>query len=128
MTSSPRVYWLSFSDSDRPDGQRNLGVCLVEVTPLDVVAFRPGLYLRFPSLLSLGPEDLEEAEWVGAAVDRAHRAHCNPGGDVSARRLDHLPTWPIVRGYYPLRTLLQRDQVEAIDAVMQATSTLVPTS
>jgi hypothetical protein len=55
------IYWLSFCDEDKPEGQKLLGVCIVEA----------------PDTIS--------------AVKLAHEKKCNPGGEVMAVGIDITP-------------------------------------
>lgn len=79
-----KVFWLSFCDADRPKGQQFLGACIVEVTADEADAAMIDVLLRFP-FAEPG------AEWIAAAVGKAHRLGVNPGGEVATREMpkDH---------------------------------------
>lgn len=72
-----RRYWLSFTDPDRPVGAQFLGVCLVDVSEAEAAAIVDELAARFP-------QHEPGAEWVAAAIRKAWRVGCHPGGEVAA--------------------------------------------
>lgn len=90
-----RLYWLSFVDSDRIEGERFLGVCVVEVTDADAAAILPEIHEKFPNAQP-------EAEWIAAATRKAHRLGCNPGGEVATIELKE--GWPFYH-------LIERDRL-----------------
>lgn len=66
-----RLLWLSFVGSDG----KNRGCCIVEVDAGEAYYAKMDLIKRFPG-------HQEEAEWIAAAISKAHKLGCNPGGDV----------------------------------------------
>jgi hypothetical protein len=78
---STRTLWLSFVDDDKPEGQRLLGVAIIEVTDAMVTAARADVAERFPD----APEG---GEVVAAAMIEAWRLGCNPGGRMSSVELE----------------------------------------
>jgi hypothetical protein len=100
-----RVFCLSFCDSRRPEGDRFLGACVVDVTDEDVREARTMLALQFPNARN-------GAEWLSAAIRRAHREHCNPGGDVLGFDISNDPS----ADRFPRNTLLSRSEFDAINA------------
>lgn len=69
-----RTFWLSFVDPFGAEGQRFLGVCIVDVIEEEAEAEKR----------LLPKTALSGAEWVGAAARRAWRMRCNPGGQMNA--------------------------------------------
>lgn len=60
------LIWMSFVDPKRPEGERFLGVALVEV-----------------------PDEItDHREQLKAAIRRAWRMKCNPGGEIESHRFD----------------------------------------
>jgi hypothetical protein len=96
-----RVFWLSFADDDRPKGDQFLGVCVVEVSEAEAAAMRPELRERFP-------HHKDGAEWIAAAVRKAHRLGINPGGHVATIELP--PDWPL-RDTIPRNLLLSKNDL-----------------
>lgn len=76
MTRQTRTFWLSFID---PDGGCDLGICVVDVSEADVAASRAALSARDLPVRVLP----HGADWVVAAVYKAHLRGCNPGGVVT---------------------------------------------
>ncbi len=66
-----KLFWLSFVGEDG----RNKGCCIVEVTAEEAYDSKVDLIMRFP-------KHLQGAEWIAAAIRKAHQTGCNPGGDV----------------------------------------------
>jgi hypothetical protein len=95
-----KTYWLSFVDEHRPAGERFLGVCIVEVTEADAAAVRP----RLP------PQAQPGAEWIAAAMRKAWRLGCNPGGTVASYEL------PGSAPASAMNRLLSADEARAIEA------------
>ena len=84
-----RTLWLSFCDGAKPAGQQFLGVCVVDVTPEEADEALIDVLFRFP-LAEPG------AQWIAAAVKKAHRAGCNPGGEVATADItDATPPAPL---------------------------------
>ncbi len=110
-----RTYWLSFCDTNQPDGERFTGASVVDVTDRDMLR-------AIPELLSHRPEGArpiavgDEAAWIAAAILVAHRAGCNPGGTVGVLRLDDLPAFPLRGDRYPRQTLLSEHDIHLIDS------------
>lgn len=80
-----KTFWLSFCDSSRPKGDQFLGVAVVDVNEEDAAEALMDLLVRFPLAQ-------EGAEWIAAAVRKAHETGCNPGGAVAS--LEMPPEWP----------------------------------
>ena len=99
-----KTFWLSFSDPDRPKGEQFLGVCLVDVTQADADAARRDLARRHP-------QAQDGAEWLAAAITKAHRLHCNPGGEVLSFEV---PRDHSMAAKYPRNRLLSKQALEAI--------------
>lgn len=104
----PRTYWLSFCDTDKPKGQQCLGACVVDVTRAEADDALIEVALRFPLAQ-------EGAEWIAAAVRKAHVLGCNPGGEVASVRIDGLPSFPQHGPRYPRGRLLSRVDVAALE-------------
>ena len=106
MTPAPdKVFWLSFCDVDKPEGQQFLGACLIQVSEADAMDALVDILLRFPHAQ-------EGAEWLGAAVKKAHRLGCNPGGEVASMEVE-LDNPNLSR--FQLNTLMDRATIEQID-------------
>jgi hypothetical protein len=105
-----RVFWLSFVDPDRPKGDRFLGVCVIEVSEAEAAAMRPELHERFP-------RHTAGAEWLAAAVRKAHRLGINPGGQIASHELP--PDWPLFDAI-PRHLLLSRADLQLIRASWDA--------
>lgn len=88
-----KTFWLSFVDDTG-----FLGVCIVHVEDAEVAVCR----------LFLLPQSQDGAEWVMAAVKKAHTMGCNPGGEVLAVELPE----PLPEGL-PLYRILDREEAEA---------------
>lgn len=91
-----RTFWLSFADENRPSGDQFLGVAVVDVTDAEIEAARPFL----PPTARVG------AEFIMAAIRKAHALGCNPGGQV---RLTEVPV--IMMAETPRGVLLSRAQL-----------------
>ena len=81
-----KTFWMSFADGDKPKGQQNLGICIIDVTEAEAAEERAWLEssaFKHTYNKELGP-------WIGAAARKAHRLGCNPGGEVASFDLsDH---------------------------------------
>ena len=99
-----KVFWLSFCDTDRQKGEQFLGACLIRVTPDEATEARNEMERRF----ALAPEG---GEWVGAALKKAQRLGCNPGGEVASVEID-LDEPNLSR--YTFGVLMSRDDVEGM--------------
>ncbi len=86
-----RTYWLSFVNPALPKGQRHLGCVVVDVTEWDATRMLQEYQEMY---------DRVEGPWLAAAQRNCWTAGCNPGGQISACRLDTvvpseiLATWP----------------------------------
>ena len=101
-----KVFWLSFCDAARPAGQQFLGVTLVEVTAHEAEVMATELRDRFPLALAGN-------EWIAAALRKAHRLGCNPGGEVASMEVD---TGSRHLSYFPRGVLMDRATCERIGA------------
>lgn len=101
-----RTYWMSFVDGDRPEGQRSLGVCLVDVTTEEADALLPDLDAQYPQH---GPE----AHWIAAAARKAWIFACNPGGQVAFCDITNAPAHALAA--YERGRLYTRKEVDAIE-------------
>lgn len=99
-----RTFWLSFCDDARPEGERFLGVVVVDVDDVRAAAAKILLNLEFP-------QHRPGAEWIAAAVSRTHWLGVNPGGHVGVMELppDHPPV--------PHDRLLSRAELEALGLI-----------
>jgi hypothetical protein len=105
-----RTFWLSFVDPDRPEGQRNLGVCIIDIDELDIAAARVTLdKSRFASTY-----DPDKGPIVWAITAKARDVGCNPGGEVASYEITDAdnPAW-LAR--LPRNTLLTKDEAEALN-------------
>lgn len=100
-----RRYWLSFADSKRPEGQRFLGVCIVEVDEEEAEDQKRRIDVQFP-------EHKENAEWIAAASRKAWEMGCNPGGSVQAA--DITEATPPSGVEMPLYRLLSKDELDRL--------------
>jgi hypothetical protein len=97
-----KTFWLSFCDAQRPEGEQFLGACVIDVDDGEAAAICGLIALRFPAAA-------DGAEWIGAATAKAHRAGCNPGGQVAFTELAYPPAW------VPRGLLLQKPDIEALE-------------
>jgi|SRR5580765_458732 len=100
-----RRFWLSFVDQDRPEGQRFLGVCIVEVTDEDAAEAKAIIDAKFP-------RHAEGAEWIAAATRKAWLMGCNPGGEIATA--DITDARPPEGVDLPLHRLLQKPEMERL--------------
>jgi len=105
-----RVFWLSFCDGDRPEGQQFLGACVIEVTEEDATAAAVDVAAWFPRAVA-------DAEWVAAATRKAWQLGCNPGGEIATAEL---PADHPALAYYQRGVLMDRATIEHIDALYEA--------
>lgn len=108
-----KVFWLSFCDSERPTGQQFLGVAIIEVTAAEADDAAVEVMLRFPFTHQ------PDSEWIAAAIKKAHRLGCNPGGEVA--------TWEVPRDdpnltHYTFGVLMDRATIERIDGDIKSAS------
>ena len=104
-----RVFWLSFCDGGKPKGQQFLGACVVEVNDDDAREALTELVQRFPN-------HQDGAEWIAAAIRKAHRERCNPGGEVATADITEAPADILAR--YDRCRLYSKAELEAIDDVI----------
>lgn len=109
-----QTFWLSFCDGDRPKGQQFLGVCIVDVTEADALEAVDIVVARRMQVGHPDPPD-PEAVWIAAAVRKAHREGCNPGGDVATARIDQAPHFAQHGASYPRNRLCSKAEIEAIE-------------
>lgn len=91
-----KTFWLSFVD----DTDTFLGVALVDVTQEMADDSKFMIDLMFPN-------HADGAEWSEAATREAHRAGCNPGGQVMT--VECPSECP-----YPRKTLLSKADLQAL--------------
>lgn len=99
-----KTFWLSFCDDERPKGEQFLGVAVVDVTEEDAADAFGDLSLRFPHAQP-------GAEWLAAAVRKAHETGCNPGGEVMSMEMP--PEWPDF-GTCPRNKLLSKARLREL--------------
>jgi hypothetical protein len=99
-----RTFWLSFSDPDRPAGQRFLGVAVIDVTTEEAATAEVVLRMRHPHAK-------EGAEWVWVAQQKAWQLGINPGGEIGVTELPR--TDPRVAAI-PRDRLMQKPELEAL--------------
>jgi hypothetical protein len=94
------VFWLSFVSPTRPEGDRFLGVCLIEVSEAEVEAMRAAWAEKFP-------QARVESLPLFAAMRKSWVMGCNPGGEVGTTEL---PEWHPAR-WWPKHRLLLRAEI-----------------
>ena len=99
-----RTYWLSFVDLGKPEGERFLGACVVDVTERD----RKRVRKLAPFLDDHG----DDAQWIATAVRKAHEQGCNPGGEVGTADISNAPD-QVLRAY-PRNRLLSKAEIQAL--------------
>lgn len=109
---SMKTFWLSFCDKERPKGEQFLGACIVDVTDQDAAEAAIDVALGFPNARP-------GAEWVAAALKKAWRLGCNPGGEVAHHEIpaDNPNVTQFQRG-----VLLDRATIEEIDRRINAST------
>lgn len=100
-----KIFWLSFCDSSRPEGSQFLGACVIEVTREEAEDALIEVALRF-SFAQGG------AEWIAAAVRKAHELHCNPGGEVATMEIP--PDHPMLN-FYARGILMDKATIARLD-------------
>ena len=70
-----QLLWLSFTDPDRPEGERHLGSCIVEIDDDDLDTARSEVAANIPHAKP-------GSVLIWAATRKAHEMGCNPGGEV----------------------------------------------
>ena len=108
---SARTFWLSFCDTKKRKGDQFSGACVVDVTDDDAREALTELVLRFPN-------HLDGAEWIAAATRKAHRAGCNPGGEVAGYDISAGTSEALAA--YERNRLYSRAEIEAIDQQLAA--------
>jgi hypothetical protein len=103
-----RRFWLSFVDGTKPEGQRFLGVCIVEVTDEDAADAKAIIDDQFP-------QHAEGAEWIAAATRKAWLTGCNPGGEIATS--DITEATPPEGVDLPLHRLLQKPELSRLGLV-----------
>lgn len=105
-----KVFWMSFCDNDRPEGERFLGACLIGVNAEEADKAAIDVLLRLPFAQA-------GAEWLAAATSKAHRLGCNPGGEIASAEIsvDH----PMLT-HYQRGVLMDRATIERIDSEIAA--------
>lgn len=104
-----KVFWLSFCDNTRPKGQQFLGAAVVEVTAAEADEAALVALLRFPFAQP-------GAQWIGAAITKAHQSGCNPGGEVATMEI---PAGHPMLAKYARGVLMDRVTVERIDRELE---------
>lgn len=92
-----RIYWLSFADDTG-----NLGCCVIKVNEMEMAEDRMDD--------EFGESDVEERYWIGAAIRKAWRKECNPGGEVQLIRLDDKKEFVGKENVYPYDTLMTKEE------------------
>ncbi len=111
-----QTWWLSFCDSDRPQGQQFLGVAVLDVTADEMAdAIAEVTYLR--AIHGLPPADDPPTHWMAAAVRKAHLLGCNPGGEVAAWRMDDVPACADELARLPRHQLLSKADLDALGVI-----------
>jgi hypothetical protein len=99
-----RTFWLSFCGpkvSEHVDSFR--GVCVIDVSEAEAFLAREHMTKRFPHAPPGG-------EWLGAALNKAWKLKCNPGGDVNGFDVTGQPEMDLV----PRNMLLSRADLELL--------------
>lgn len=104
-----RTIWLSFLDPDRPEGDRILGVTVVDVTEDQATAAALTLAAFFPKAG-------RGAAWIAAAIQQAHQTGSNPGGEVATVDLTDV-TAPEKLAQIPRNRLLTRPELERLELI-----------
>lgn len=77
-----KYFWMSFCDTDKPNGQQFLGVSIIPVTKEEVDRLVPLIRVMYP---------MSTDDWFVTATMKSWDEKCNPGGQVSATLLDGAP-------------------------------------
>lgn len=94
-----KTFWLSFvGDSG------SLGCAIVDVSADEAALAKLDIDVRFP-------DHMEDAEWLAAALAKAHRLGVNPGGQVASWDV----TGSLHLALYEREKLYSRQEIEAID-------------
>jgi len=100
---TPRTFWLSFTNPDKPKGSQFLGVSIIEVTEEMAEEAREEIKRGRPA----DPG----AEWLIAAIAESWRMACNPGGEIGAIEITGMPEVE-----YPKNRLLSKPDIAALEA------------
>lgn len=100
-----KTFYLSFCDNELPKGTQFLGACIVDVTGAEAADAQLDLLLRFPFARS-------GAEWLVAAITKAHALKCNPGGEVASCDI----TGHENARFFERGRLYSRQEIEELDA------------
>jgi hypothetical protein len=79
-----KLFWLSFVDPDRPEGERFLGVSVIQVSRAEKVAARLIVMKNFG-------ECRPNADWYAAAIRKAWALGINPGGQIGITEISEVP-------------------------------------
>lgn len=90
------LWWLSFVDRSRPNGDQFVGACIVSI-PSTITNLELGMSL---------------------AVRESHRSGCNPGGEVAGRTIAEEHALRIGREW--IGVLLNHEQINEITLQVQA--------
>jgi len=105
-----RLFWLSFVGSDG----KNRGCCIVEVNAEEAYYAKIDLIKRFPNHLA-------DAEWIAAAISKAHKLGCNPGGEVTSYDITGVLTdksdSSLALKSAPRHVLMQREEMQKMKLV-----------
>jgi len=102
-----KTFWLSFVGD-----KGNLGCAIIDVTDEEASAEKM-------SLDSLFPQHMEGAEWIAAALTKAHLLGCNPGGEVASWDITDGPSDRIAR--YEKNRLYSKREIEMIEREPEGT-------
>ena len=98
---------MSFVNPHGPDGERFLGVAIVDVTPEDVneiLAEKPEFRTR----------TTEQLYTIGA-IRKAWKTGCNPGGEVLSSDVTDAPADKLAR--FPRHQLMTREEVDLLEGL-----------
>src|SRR5262245_45090405 len=107
--------WLSFADSERPDGEQFLGAVIVEIEDDEVEEAKADVEAR---AAQRKVKPLPGAEYMAAACRKAWLMGCNPGGECAGKLLP--PLSAAQREMLPLYRLLSKADIAALDRAMEA--------
>ncbi len=114
-----QTFWLSFADGQRPEGQQNLGVAIVDVRPEDADEGEArARALRRANGIVTGVM-LDADRYTAGAVYVSHLMGCNPGGDVQIMRIDHAPGFADrdALGKLPRNRLMSEAELRRVGAI-----------
>lgn len=113
-----QTWWLSFCDDDKPEGERFLGVAIVDVDEIDVALAEP-MTTALRAAHGLPPLTDPRDKWMSGAVGKTYLLKINPGGAVLAHRLDDIVP-PDELATCPRDRLLQRLELDALGIAKKA--------